>query len=110
MPFLFAHGGLQIFTQLKKLKEEPAGQTSIKHQHDDDDDQDDQDDDDDDDGDGEDDDKDDVEHGLAGCLLPSSAFSCLASPDSKSMATLYLQISYLQFCICCIFGLYFLIV
>ena len=79
---------------------------------DDDDDQDDQDDDgdddDDDDGDGEDDDKDDVEHGLAGCLLPSSAFSCLASPDSKSMATLYLQISYLQFCICCIFGLYFL--
>ena len=30
-----------------------------------------------DDGDDDDDDKDDVEHGLAGCLLPSSAFSCL---------------------------------
>ena len=67
------------------------------------------DDDDDDDGDddGDDDDDDDVKHGLAGCLLPSSAFSCLAPPDSKSMATLYLQISYLQFRICIIFTLDF---
>ena len=61
-----------------------------------------------DDDDDDDDDQHNVKHGPAGCLLPSSAFSCLAPPDSKSMATLYLQISYLQFCICCIFGLYFL--
>ena len=39
----------------------------------------------------------------AGCLLPSSALSCLGPPDSKSMATLYLQISYLQFSISAFF-------
>ena len=39
----------------------------------------------------------------AGCLLPSSALSCPSPPDSKSMATLYLQISYLQFSISAFF-------
>ena len=61
----------------------------------------------DDDDDDDDDDQHNVKHGPAGCLLPSSAFSCLAPPDSKSMATLYLQISYLQFRICIIFTLDF---
>ena len=42
-------------------------------------------------------------HCSAGCLLPSSALSCPSPPDSKSMATLYLQISYLQFSICAFF-------